>query len=300
MLLCGVAFVFSLFMVSFSSQAQEAAPVVTPPTAPLQVRLMTWNIRYANKEDEAAGHGWPQRRGRVFELVKANNPDVLCVQEPLDRQMGDLTEALSDYDHYGIGRDDGKRAGEFTGVFYKRERFERIEEQTMWLSVTPDVPSKGWDAVLPRIATRVRLRDKITGTIFDVWGTHFDHVGITARIESARMLNARAASAAVPTVLAGDLNTEPTDPAYPAMVAQGALRDARQISESQPTGSVGTFCGWKQPIKAGGPIDYIFASKDVRVARYDVSTQGFQQLPNLSDHLPIVADLLIPSAPSPQ
>ena len=277
-----------------SSQVPEAAPVVTTPTTPIPVRLMTWNVRYANKEDEAAGQGWPQRRERVFALIKTGNPDVLCVQEPKAAQVDDLAAALAEYDHYGIGRDDGKRAGEFAAVFYKRARFEAVETQTVWLSATPDAPSKGWDAALPRIATRVRLRDKASGTLFDVWDTHFDHVGVTARVESAKLLNARAAGATIPTVLAGDLNTQPTDPAYPAMVAQGALRDARQISESQPTGSVGTYCGWKQPIKASGPIDYIFASKDVRVARYEVSTRGFEQLPNLSDHLPVVAELLIP------
>ena len=294
MLLSRLVFALSLLMLS-SSQSSEAAPIVTASTAPIPVRLMTWNVRYANKEDDAAGQGWLQRRERVFALIKSDNPDVLCVQEPKAAQVDDLTAALAEYDHYGVGRDDGKRAGEFAAVFYKRARFEAVETQTVWLSETPDAPSKGWDAALPRVASRVRLRDKASGTLFDVWDTHFDHVGVTARIESAKLLNARAASANVPTVLAGDLNTQPTDPAYPAMVAQEALRDARRTSESQTTGSVGTFCGWKQPIKAAGPIDYIFASKEVRVARYDVSTRGYEQVPNLSDHLPVVADLLIPA-----
>lgn len=260
---------------------------------------MTWNIRYANKGDETAGHGWPQRRAGVFNLVKTNAPDVLCVQEALASQMDELTQALTDYDHFGVGRDDAKRAGEFAAVFYKRDRFERVETQTVWLSQTPDVPSRGWDAVLPRIATRVRLRDRASNTTFDAWSTHFDHMGIQARLESANLLRSRVAGATVATLVAGDLNTEPGTLGYPAMIAQNTLRDARMVSESTPTGSTGTFCGWGHPLKASGPIDYVFVSATVRVEQYDVSMRGYEQMPNLSDHLPVVADLLLPTAATP-
>ncbi len=274
--------------VSFaSSQAVSAAPT------PLALRLMTWNIRYANHGDEKAGRGWPQRRDHVFALIKSNAPDVLCVQEPLAAQVDDLTAALSDYDHFGIGRDDGERAGEFAVVFYKRDKFECLETQTVWLSPTPDVPSKGWDAVLPRIATRVRLRDRATGTTFDAWSVHYDHIGNKARLESSNLLRTRIANVTVPTIIAGDLNTIPTDPAYAAITAQGTLRDARQISESAPTGSVGTYMDWRPIKEAFGPIDYVFVSSAVRITKFDVPMRGFEQAPYPSDHLPVVTELLI-------
>ncbi|RYX85952.1 endonuclease/exonuclease/phosphatase family protein [bacterium] len=283
-----------LFAAPISVQAQNDVTAFNADKASVKVRVMTWNIRNANKGDETAGHGWPQRKNRVFETVKAHHPDMLCIQEAIASQVDDLKAALTDYECFGVGRDDGKRAGEFSAVFYNRKRFQRVESQTMWLSTTPDVPSRGWDAALPRIATRVRLRDIATKVTFDMWSTHFDHIGKQARIESANLLRSRVTGAPVPVLIAGDLNIDPNDPGYPAMIAQSTLRDSYTVSESGVSGSTGTFCGWNRPLNAPNRIDYVFVSPSVRVEGYSVSVEGYEQEPNASDHLPVVADLLLP------
>ena len=74
-----------------------------------------------------------------------------------------MKEALPGYDYIGVGRDDGKEKGEHSAIFYRTDKFDVIEKGDFWLSETPDVPSKGWDAVLPpafavRDTSNVKIR----------------------------------------------------------------------------------------------------------------------------------------------
>ena len=58
----------------------------------------------------------------------------------------------------GVGRDDGKEAGEMTALYYRADRFERLDDGHFWLSEQPDQPgSKSWDTALTRMATWVKL-----------------------------------------------------------------------------------------------------------------------------------------------
>jgi endonuclease/exonuclease/phosphatase family metal-dependent hydrolase len=120
----------------------------------------------------------------------------------------ELEEALPGYDREGVGREDGKRAGEYSALFFKRERFERVDGGTFWLSATPRVPGKGWDAACERVVTWVKLRERASGGIFLVFNTHFDHVGSVARRESALLLKRRAREIAgdAPVIVTGDFN----------------------------------------------------------------------------------------------
>ena len=99
-------------------------------------------------------------------MVKNNDVDILGIQEGLKNQVDYLSEELSNYSYIGIGRDDGKEAGEYSAVFYKKDRFDKLESNTFWLSQTPDKPGFGWDAVCNRIVTWGKFKDKETGKVF--------------------------------------------------------------------------------------------------------------------------------------
>ena len=105
----------------------------------------------------------------IFISININNTlDVLLlneevepgVQEALKGQVDNLTELLPDYGWFGIGRVDGKEAGEYMAVFYRKDRFEVIEQSTFWLSETPENPTKGCDAMCYRIVTWEKMKDK--------------------------------------------------------------------------------------------------------------------------------------------
>jgi endonuclease/exonuclease/phosphatase family metal-dependent hydrolase len=102
--------------------------------------------------------------------------------------LQDIEKALPQYAWYGAGRDDGKQAGEYSAVFYNKDRFTLLDKGTFWLSPEPDKPTKGWDAAIVRVCSWVKLRDKHTKQDFFMFNTHFDHKGVQAREQSAALI----------------------------------------------------------------------------------------------------------------
>ena len=255
------------------------------------MKLLTWNIRCQNATDDARGCGWSVRRERVLATIEAAAPDVLAVQEALPAQMDDLCTALPGYDAVGAGRDDGKRQGEFCGLFFRRERFELRATRTRWLSPTPEVPSRGWDATLNRIVTSARLFDRIRRREFEVWNTHFDHSGELARLESAKLLRRELECSAFPAVLCGDFNAAPGSAPIQQLLG-GTLAEAREHSKLEPQGEVATFCGFDAPLYGEKwRIDWVFVSRDWEVESYAVPAPLDSDFPPASDHRPVVVEL---------
>ena len=126
------------------------------------LRVVTFNVRYASGGDQGV-RNWTARRDVVAEAVGIMKPDVMGVQEALAGQMDDLRARLPEYEAFGVGRDDGKKRGEFSAIYYRRERFERDGEDggTFWLSPTPDQPgTNGWGNEIVRICTWLRLVER--------------------------------------------------------------------------------------------------------------------------------------------
>src|SRR5262249_5421764 len=155
---------------------------------------------------------------------------------------------------YGVGRDDGKNAGEFSPIFFRKNRFDLIDKSTIWLSPTPDeVGSQGWDAALPRIASWLTLKDRESDAIFFVINTHFDHRGAQARAESAMLLvrSLREKFSEHPVILTGDFNTKPNTPPYNALIGSDAggrrvFLDSYEHSARKPDGPKSTWNGFKK------------------------------------------------------
>src|SRR5262245_55367266 len=132
-----------------------------------ELKLMSFNVRYLNESGEdKAENDWNDRqhprRERAIRVIQSFDPDILGVQEARHPQIKDLQGALSDYDFYGIGRDDGKTAGEYSGIFYRCDRFRRLGEGSFWLSATPEKPGTTFHTrpgAVPRIASWVKLKD---------------------------------------------------------------------------------------------------------------------------------------------
>ena len=93
-------------------------------------------------------------------------------QEALPEQMDYLQATFPDFTYEGVGRDDGKRKGEFSAVFFNHDRFQKLKGGTFWLSETPESCNFGWDAACRRVCSWVQLEEKETGKIFHVFNTH--------------------------------------------------------------------------------------------------------------------------------
>lgn len=251
------------------------------------INVMSYNIRYNNDKD--GDNAWPNRKDEVKALVRFHDADILCVQEALSLQADQLLENTN-YEMAGVGRTDGKREGEFSAVYFDKTRFVKKDGGTFWLSDTPEKPSKGWDAVIVRICTWVRLYDKWNKKEFMVFNTHYDHVGVQARIESAKLIKKKIQeiAPALPVVLTGDLNVTPETEAITTI--KTFLTDSKEVSEEPAYGPEGTFNGFKFNAPLKEKIDYIFINKGFKVQKFAVLTDSKnQRYP--SDHLPIMARL---------
>jgi len=253
------------------------------------MNIITYNIRLNTASDKE--NAWPNRRSEVIKLLTDYKADIFSVQEALYDQIMDLKEGMVAFDYVGVGRDDGNINGEFSAIYYNASRYMTLENGTFWLSKTPQIPSKSWDAALNRICTWARFREKGTLKTFYVFNTHFDHIGVKARKESAILILKKISEIAKrnePVILTGDFNLTPAE--KPLVLIRQKLKDARQITQTLPQGPVGTFNGFDLESKLENRIDYIFVNKLVEVKKYSTiidSKDG--RYP--SDHLPVLAEI---------
>jgi endonuclease/exonuclease/phosphatase family metal-dependent hydrolase len=283
--------------------APAAAPDVQPRARaagaapePPPLRIMSFNLRYDTPTDGV--NAWPNRRDWVGALIRFHEADAVGVQEALVGMLRDLDARLPGFDRVGVGRADGREGGEFSAILYRPARLALLDSGTFWLSPTPEVPgSKGWDAALERIATWARFRDRASGCTYVHLNTHFDHIGETARQESARLIRRRLATLAAgdPVVVTGDLNSDPRSAPYRILTrdtiadAIPPLADAFFASE---TGHYGPTSSWTEfrAIQPDRRIDYVLVSPGVRVLSHGILPDSWNdRFP--SDHLPVIASL---------
>ena len=258
------------------------------PAKPLLVA--TYNLRLNIASD--GENAWPHRRELVKGLIRFHGPDIFGTQEGFIGQLRDIC-GTGGYAFTGHGRDDGKEAGEHAAIFYRKERFELLKSGDFWLSETPDVPSIGWDGrCCRRICSWARFRDRETSLRFYFFSVHFDHEGVVARKESAKLMVAKIREIAgdQPVICVGDFNSTPETEQIATM--KSLLRDAREVSETEPYGPVGTFNGFDYHAPLKERIDYIFVAPGTRVLKYGVLTDSAnQRFP--SDHMPVVALVIL-------
>ncbi len=265
----------------------------------IAIRIMSFNIRLETPVDKE--NGWDFRKGVLLEEIIANHPDLLGVQEAKWVQMEYLIAGLPGYGWIGVGRDDGKHGGEFSAVFYKKERFEAVDSGTFWLSQTPDVPgSLGWDAACRRVVSWGKFQVKARpDRMFVYANTHFDHKGKVARIESARLIQTRLREVAgsLPLMVSGDFNCMNDSNVYKILTSgpdgKGGFIDSNPAAKERVMPVKRTFHDYgKVPGDTERIIDYIFVNDKVSVDRYTICPEK-RGGRFTSDHNAIVAECRI-------
>ncbi|MBN9295422.1 MAG: endonuclease/exonuclease/phosphatase family protein [Filimonas sp.] len=263
----------------------------------------TYNLRYANHGDSVKGNGWGQRCPVIANMVRYHQFDIFGTQEGLYSQLQSLKDSLPGYTYIGVGRDDGKQAGEHSAIFYRTDKFQLVESGNFWLSTITDKPNKGWDAVLPRICTWGKFKEKSSGFTFIFFNLHMDHVGVQARSESAKLIfeKIKAMPANTPAILTGDFNIDQNNPGYTLINTSGILRDAYELSPVK-LATNGTFNNFDANSFTASRIDHIFVSKNFNVKRYGILTDTYRTNENPedrkgwvartpSDHYPVLIEV---------
>ncbi|KAG0050504.1 hypothetical protein BGZ83_004701 [Gryganskiella cystojenkinii] len=296
----------------------------------LPIRLYTHNIRYATAQPFKNELPWSKRAPLVIQSIRfhsLHNPEsLICLQEVLHNQLLDILEGLGpEWAHIGVGRDDGKKAGEYSPILFRCCVWAIHSSQTIWLSPTPDKPSKGWDASNKRILTSALLRHWMTGQTVLALNTHLDDQGAQSRLESAKIIVAHVEDqqkefrsnqlqqqqqrpqqerdqeqgpllCALPIFLAGDFNSTPDEEAYLLLATEHSpLLDLRTtVGKSERYGHKNTFTGFENRPVDQKRIDFLFLSKECwHVQGYGVLETKFEDGVYSSDHRPVVGDVLL-------
>ncbi len=254
------------------------------------LKIISFNIRYNSWNNIDGDNGWPYRKGAVVRMVEQERPAAMGLQEALIDQLQYLDSCLPQYRRIGVGRDDGKEAGEFMAIYYDTMRLELLSDTTRWLSETPEVPSKYEGAGCYRTVTVARFRDRQSGKEFAYLNTHLDHVSDDARVRGAQVIAQTVATelnkertGGIPVIVGGDMNTEGDSSEYSpfAFFRRVGLRDARTLTDS--TSYAITYNAYGQA--EGSVIDHFFV-RDAQVLRFS-TLDGDYGVPYISDHYPI-------------
>jgi len=253
---------------------------------PDTLTVITYNVRFDNPADSA--DRWDLRKAALARVVMDERPAVIGLQECLAHQLTYLDQQWPGYKRFGVGRDDGAEAGEFSPIYFDTMRFTLREGHTVWLSPTPDTVSKGWDAACVRIATIAVLLDRLKGDSIVVVNTHWDHMGVQARWHSARLLIERLHPMLVSgqdVLLMGDLNAT-VDEASVQALGQHLLSTC-----PDNLSTTGTFNGFGRTPPPGPRIDHVLISPTRwRVRSYTVPRPKVNGR-EVSDHYPVVVRL---------
>lgn len=273
--------------------------------------VCTYNLRYKNSGDTDAGNGWNTRRTYLINLMNFQKPDLLGVQEATNAQMTDMANGMKGYAYIGVGRTDGDTSGEYSAIFYNKERLLLLDYGYYWLSDTPDKPSKGFPSKgggtsYYRIMTWGKFYDKAHSVVLYHFNTHLD-LDETNRQQSFYLTRQKIeeviGSKTVPIIITGDYNAVQTGDAYKLFLNSGFLYDCHNTAK-QKFITNGTSPGFNAENYSTASnelrrIDHIFVTRAFTVKRYAAlnpcyySTSGTATYHQraYSDHSPVIAKL---------
>lgn len=294
--MAGLAF----FLASCDDKKTTPKAVPASLDGSMELRLMTFNVRYENGS-ETGRRAWAERILGIVKMLREEAPDVLGTQEGKHGQMADLWASLPDYNFHGYGRRDGEKGGEYAGIYFRRDRFEIDQKKSgiLWLSDTPEkAGSKTWGNTFPRVAIWANLTDRSSGKVLWVINMHLDHRNQPSREKGVRLMAERLLKMnpqGDPVVWLGDFNATERNNAVaflrgvpsPVKRLDGFTGLKETFDELNSRESKrGTLHFWMSDPNRQWKVDHIFVSKEAKVLESAIVKSGE---PYLSDHFPVTA-----------
>ena len=250
------------------------------------MKIMSFNLRFQGEWDGI--NAFFKRLPRVLEVINNEKADIIGFQEVTDDMRLTLREMLTDYITVGCGRNDDYH-GEAMLIAYRKDVFELISLDNVWLSETPRVPGTkyGLDhSPCPRMYTCLLLKHKDIEKPFRFINTHLDHAGKLARVLEAEQLISDISNFDELFIMTGDFNAEPTSPEIKLITEK--LADIGCVDCTRNLGP--TFHGFGKLTETElVKIDYIFSNfkckNAYKVDDFPVCGQYY------SDHNAVCAEL---------
>lgn len=220
------------------------------------LRVMSYNV-----------HGLADDRAALVSLVRDLEPDVLIVQEaPRRFRWRHKCAALADDTGLVVAGGGQPALGNLLLVSL------RVAVHEVWCTRYPLTPGR-------HLRGAAFARGSVRGGRFTLSGTHLA-TDPAERPSQAAVWKEQLSAIEGPVIAAGDLNEGPGGSAW-RMVEDGLLT----ASDPVPTFPAAL------PARR---IDGIFVSPDITVEKYEVVDDP--RALSASDHLPVVADLVLPSS----
>lgn len=263
----------------------------------LKINVVSYNI-------QTGTHYQTDTPQKIAQFLDKWEIDIFSTQELHMPQVLLFENELNDYGWFGVGRDNGKNLGETSVIFYRLDRFEVLEQNSFWLSETPDVPgSKSWNTSDTRIVTWGKFLIKTSNEIFYVFNTHYDHISSLAREESSKLLRLKMREIAglSPIIITGDLNCSFGSTPYNLLIEDNPedlkISDSEKISLTEPFGPTGSYNNFSND-NPTNKIDFIFVNQFLKTLTCGI----INEKPDgefISDHFPVFTELLFefPTAP---
>ena len=251
------------------------------------VSVMSFNIRGENENDGT--NSWSFRYVSVAMMLEDVQSDLICFQETTALQLDYFTDLISKYKYIGVGRDNGKKEGEYTSIMYNSKKLSVGKSGTFWLSETPDKASSGWGADHPCDAVWAIFKEKKSGKSFFVVNTHIDvddpdyqKQAIELILQKIDALN----TGNLPVVFTGGFNMEDGD--QNLEVVKSRYQNARSVAFS--TDDVRTYHNYG---KVSQTIDHIYIGGFSSCQEFKTITARYNDRAFVSDHNPIQAILIL-------
>ena len=297
--LCLRVLVCAGFLLALNPVRLLAQQPPRPPAAPLKV--MTFNIRLGTAND--GDDHWTKRREMLFDVLRQENADLVGLQEAFRFQVDEILAAVPGYVVVGVGRDDGRAAGEESCILFRRDRFQVAEAGTFWFSDTPEIPgTRTWGNRYNRVSSWARFIDR-DGAAFYHYNLHIDHEVQVSREKSTELLLARIRTRSFPTepvIVTGDFNAGEDNVAIHRLTGEPGVKsaippafiDTFRVLHA-PEKVAGTFTGFKFGVLDGDKIDYVLVQPGTTVLEAAiVRTSRDGRYP--SDHFPVTARISLP------
>lgn len=257
------------------------------------LRLATYNIQYPVM-------GWPEKRiAPLIALLEEYRFDVFGVQEPYMHQIEDMMKYIGkDYDWIGsnVSGDNTDRTHHFNPIFYRRDRLELLDYNTVWLSDAIGKP--GYGARSTRLFIWAKFRDKRTNKVFFHFNGHYDHRGHEAKIASSYIVldMIKRVSKGMPAFVTADFNSDEKSEPYRVLQESPFLEDT-MLAVSEPVNAQYQSYAEYKPVTNraanGMHIDHLFYTPNaIRIKHWELIIKAHKGHYG-SDHLPIFVDCVI-------
>jgi len=222
------------------------------------LKVISFNIRCC---DDKNGNAIFERAPRLSKITSMYDADVMGFQEIREKWEEHIDKYFLDkYDMYLKYRTEGIHK-EGAAIFWKKDKFELIDNGNFWLSDTPEVESKGWDERYDchRQCVYVILKEKSSGKLFTVMNTHYGF-GDNGQTKSSVLLYEYSKKiSSYPTFITGDFNMTPESKGYEEITKY--FTDVNAVCDNDTRS---TYHGYDLSVQRDTHIDYIFCNKDVK------------------------------------